>query len=444
MASKLVRPLTSLLLFAATAGVMAAPPQSPPRVAWVGAVVHDGAVRPGRPDRVVVTRGERIEALLPADGFHATSDMTVVDLHGQVLIPGLINTHVHLATSAQPDAARAYLRRELYSGVTAVRDMAGDARLLGELKREAEFNEIPSPDIEYVALMAGPAFFTNPKTQQAARGRVAGDAPWMQAIDEHTDLRLAVARAKGSGAAAIKVYADVSGPLLASVAREAHAQGLHVWSHAAVFPAKPSDAVQAGVDVVSHACMLGYEVTDPLPAVVPHPMMAVDVARLADQGARIDTLLAEMKARGTLLDATLFVYFSDDSGIDCSYATAAKLTARAWRAGVTLTAGTDDEPGDHAGAWSALIQETRLLHDDAGMPPSDVLRAATINGAQALGRDKDMGTIEVGKRANFVILAKDPMIDIRFLDTAVVTVKNGVAYERRAFEAGAAPSAHSP
>jgi hypothetical protein len=79
---------------------------------------------------------------------------------GKFLIPGLMNSHVHLATLANPSAARAYLLRELYSGVTAVRDMAGDARLLGELKREAEFDEIQSPDIYDAAVIAGPQFFT--------------------------------------------------------------------------------------------------------------------------------------------------------------------------------------------------------------------------------------------------------------------------------------------
>lgn len=60
--------------------------------------------------------------------------------------------------------------------------MAGDVRLLGELKREAEFDEIPSPDIFYAAVMAGPAFFVDPRTHQAARGRIAGEVPWMHAV----------------------------------------------------------------------------------------------------------------------------------------------------------------------------------------------------------------------------------------------------------------------
>lgn len=427
------------LVLAATVAAAAAPAK---RTAWVGATVFDGTGAAALPDRVVLVRDDRIEAVLPAAGFHAASDVAVVDLHGKFVIPGLVNTHVHLATSAKPDAARAYLRREIYSGVTAVRDMAGDVRLLGELKREAQFDEIASPDIFYVALFAGPEFFQDPRTHEAARGGVAGEVPWMQAITRDTDLRLAIARAKGTGATAIKVYADVAPSLLAAVTREAHAQGLLVWSHAAVFPARPGDAVEAGVDVVSHACMLGYEVTDPMPPRVPHPIIPVDVRRLAQHGERVDALLARMKARGTILDATLFVYATDDSGVDCTYALAAQLGGRAVAAGVAISTGTDDEPGDYPGPWSGLLKEIALLHDDAGMARADALRAATLTGARAIGRERDMGTLEAGKLANFVVLDADPLADLRALGSVSTTVKNGVAYERRAYraEADAAPN----
>lgn len=433
MTSTRVLALALPLLMMASVARGAAPAEPPARFAWVGGTVIDGTSGPVLPDRVILTRGDRIEAVRAAEGFHADPDMTVIDVHGKFLIPGLVNSHVHLATSAVPDAARTYLRRELFSGVTAVRDMAGDARLLGELGREARFHEIASPDIAYSALIAGPEFFRDPRTQQASRGLTPGSAPWMQAVDGATDLPRAIARAKGSGATGVKVYADVSAPLLAAVAKEAHAQGLLVSSHAAVFPARPGDAVRAGVDVMSHACMLGYEVTDPLPALVTHPPLAVDMRRLAERGDLVDTLLAQMKAHGTLLDATLFIYFADDTGTDCTYAASADLAARAWRAGVALTAGTDDEPGDHAGPWSALLQELVLLHDGAHLPAADVIRAGTINGARAIGRDRDMGTIEAGKLANFVVLDRDPLVDLHHLETLWMTVKDGIAYRRSAF-----------
>ena len=147
-----------------------------------------------------------------------------------------------------------------------------------------------------------------------------------------------------------------------------------------------------------------------------------------------------MKKRGTILDATLYVYFSDDSGVDCKYALTAKLAGEAYRAGIPISAGTDDEPGDSSDNYSALSQEIILLVDGAGLTPVDAIRAATLNGARTIGRDEDMGSIEVGKMANFVILDKDPLSDIRNIRSVYMTVKNGIGYERSHYR----PTAISP
>jgi imidazolonepropionase-like amidohydrolase len=407
--------------------------------AYVGATIYDGTGAAGRPDMVIVTRAGRIAAVVPAGSFHASADTKVINLRGKFVIPGMINSHVHLATSANPAAAKAYLLRELYSGVTAVRDMAGDVRLLAELKREAEFDEIPSPDIYYAAVMAGPDFFADPRTRESARGRVAGDVPWMQAVAPETNLPVAIAQARGTGATAVKIYANVSAPLIAAITAEAHRQGLLVWAHAAVFPARPSEIADAGVDVMSHACMLGYEVSDPIPPAAMHPPVPVNAQKLALPSTRLNMLLADMKRHRTILDATLYVYHSDDSGVDCKYALAAKLAGEAFRAGISLSAGTDDEPGDSSDFYSALLQELALLVDDAGLTPADALRAATINGARTIGREKDMGSIENGKLADFVILDRDPLSDIHNLRSIYMTVKNGIGYKRRAYRTAAIP-----
>ena len=85
----------------------------------------------------------------------------------------------------------------------------------------------------------------------------------MQAVTAETNLPMAVAEARGTGATALKLYADLSAELVKSITAEAHRQHLLVWAHAAVFPALPSDVVDAGVDVISHACLLGYQITSP-------------------------------------------------------------------------------------------------------------------------------------------------------------------------------------
>jgi hypothetical protein len=106
-----------------------------------------------------------------------------------------------------------------------------------------------------------------------------------------------------------------------------------------------------------------------------HPPVPVEAQKLELPNAQLDALLSDMKQRGTILDATLYVYFSDDTGIDCKYALTAKLAGEAYRAGVRLSAGTDDEPGDSKESFSALTQELIPLVQDAGLTPSDAIQS---------------------------------------------------------------------
>ena len=89
----------------------------------------------------------------------------------------------------------------------------------------------------------------------------------MRAVTPSTDLTLAMAEAKGTGATAIKIYADLPGDLVRRITGEAHRQHLLVWAHAAVFPASPREVVDAGVDVVSHSCLLAYQASSAMPPI---------------------------------------------------------------------------------------------------------------------------------------------------------------------------------
>jgi imidazolonepropionase-like amidohydrolase len=111
---------------------------------------------------------------------------------------------------------------------------------------------------------------------------------------------------------------------------------------------------------------------------------------------------------------------------------AGKLTNQAYRSGVTISAGTDgDTPISEP--WPALFDELELLHDSAGLPPMEVIKAATLNGAKAAGQEKDMGTIEAGKLANMVVLAKNPLDDVRNFQSVVLTVKRGRQFPREEY-----------
>jgi imidazolonepropionase-like amidohydrolase len=423
--------LASLAAFATAPA--AAADNAPNTVVYLGATLIDGDPTAVRKAMAVVTRGDRIVSVAPAEGFHPESTWQTVDVGGKFVIPGLINTHVHLATEADPPAARTYLRRELFSGVTTVRDMAGDSRLLVELKREAEFDEIVAPDIFFVALFAGPDFFTDPRTHQAARGRIAGEVPWMRAITRDTDLRQAVAEARGTGASAIKIYADLPAELVTAITVEAHRQNMLVWAHATVFPARPSEVVDAGVDVISHSCLLGYEISEPAVPAYQHRVPVATVATLK-ANPKLEALMTHIRQRGTILDATAYVFDSDPSP-SCPAGAEDYLTRLAYKAGIPISVGTDDDLGGK-GAFSDLDNEVAVLVKNVGMSTADVIRSATIIGARTLHLEKELGTIEAGKSADFVVLDKNPLDDIDNIRSVETVVKHGIAHPRSDFKSG--------
>ena len=417
-----------------------APPQPGTRIAYRHAALIDGSGRPLQRDMTVITDGERIAAILP-DRQLTNGQLTgarQADLAGKFLIPGLIDSHQHLATPPDRIEAEARLRRDIYSGITGTRDMADDLRQIADITRAARIGEIASPEIAYAALMAGPSFFDDPRTQAIAAGAVAGRVPWEQAIDAKTDMPLAVARAKGTYASAVKIYANLPGPLVAAITREAHRQGMRVWAHGMVFPATPFEVVDAGVDTVSHTCYLAYQAMAKRPDAYQH-RFPIDAALFARDNPVMARLFADMVRRGTVLDATLHVYREVEAAAReqhkpplCTVALAGRLTNQAYRAGVAISSGTDgDTPlGD---LFPSLFDELELLRDAAGLPPVAVLQAATLTGAKAMGEDKDMGTIEPGKLANMVVLARNPLDDVRNFRSVVLTVKRGRQFPRNEF-----------
>ena len=421
------------------------PPYAPPRelVVLRHATLFDGTGDTPRPDMDVVVEGERIKQVVrDADLDPAiVRKARVIDLRRRFLLPGMIDAHVHLATPPNRRQAEAVLRRDIYGGVTAVRDMADDLRAVGDLSRASLVGEIAAPDIYYAALMAGPAFFTDERTRQTSAGGEPGHVPWLQAVTEGTDIPLAVAQARGTFATAIKLYADMTPALAARITQEAHRQQMKVWAHATLYPAKPSDVVAAGVDTISHACLLVREPMARVPA-WGQPRPAVDSAGFADgRNAALSRLFAEMKRRGTILDATIWTYSADTAGSTtmppllpggCDEKIGGAIAGQAYRAGVMIDAGTDNV-ADGSDPWPDLLHELAAMSKEAGMPNAAILRSATLIAAKATGQERDMGSIEAGKLANMVVLTHDPLVDLRHLKTVIMTMKRGRMCERTAF-----------
>ena len=398
--------------------------------ALVGLTLIDGTGAPARSGMTLLVEKGRIRDVFPDGAKPLPVGTERADLRGRWVIPGLIDAHVHLETDPSgSDGAAAVatrLRNALLGGVTTVRDMGGDTRVLAGLARAAALNETVSPSVVYAAVFAGPEFFGDPRIVESTRGATAGAAPWARAVRGDTDLRLAVAEAKGTGASALKLYAALPAAALVPLVGEAHRQGLAVWSHAALFPARPSEVVDAGVDVVSHASLLVWEAAAAMPSYTQRA--AGDFARVPPTGGAIDALLKDMAQRGTILDATLLVVSRPDQRAKGGE-WASRVTGRAHELGVRIAAGTDGFIGDDNGDLPNLHEELALLVR-AGLAPLEAISAATSVAAAALDVENDRGVLAPGMAADLVILERDPLVDIRNSRSILWVMKAGRRYSR--------------
>lgn len=440
-----------VLAFLSAAFVAAAPASgqvdgAPPLEVLYGFTLVDGRGGPPILDAAMAIRGNEILTVSSRrellSGPNAPRDVIVTDLGGGWVIPGLIDSHVHLSTSPNRGRAEAELERLLYGGVTAVRDMAGDARALASLARDTRLGQIAGPDVYFSALMAGPSFLADPRPQASAAGETAGEVPWMQAITAETNLVEAIARAKGTYATGIKIYANLEPELVRAITREAHRQDMKVWAHSMVFPTRPMDVVQAGVDVISHVCRLSWEGMAEAPTEYHHDEVP-HYGNFSAASAVFTELFEAMLANRTVLDATLAMYVraADDPDNDlsdrCDVDFARALVARANEMGVPVTAGTDFT-APRGDPFPALYEEMEELAAGGGLTPMQTILSATSVAAAVLGAEDRYGVLEHGRPVSFVLLADDPLQDMSALRSVRSVWKNGERFDRSGYRPRAA------
>lgn len=383
--------------------------------------------------QTIALDGDRISAIYDTGSKKRPADSTVLDMKGLYVLPGLIDAHVHHATEPEggdnATVTQQRLSALLRGGVTTVRDMGGDVRVLMGLKRQAELDLIQSPDIYYSVIIGGPEFFSDPRTVASARGKTPGDTDWMRSVNSQTDFDALMLRTLGTGATGIKIYAKVPADLMPKLSAAAKKHGVRVWAHAYVGPAKPVDAVQAGVEVISHAPDLAATVISSyenwrrkdLP-------VSEEVKKASFDGANYLPLLTQMKQQGTMLDATLTIFHQlQQRNLNAAtiYQHGVLLTRLAHQQGIKIVAGTD-YLSDKAGLDYPMVhQEMQLLVEQAGLTPLEAIQAATLHGAEAIGIADQVGSLEAGKKANLVILSADPTKSISNSRQISHVIKNG-------------------
>jgi imidazolonepropionase-like amidohydrolase len=398
--------------------------------------VIDGISNEVKTHYTLIVHNNLIEAVGPVKDISIPDSVTVFYYPGKYIIPGLIDSHVHLATDPTKEDNRARaendLKDMLLSGITSVRDMAGDARALASLARDADLDQIPSPDIYYSALMAGPAFFKDPRTHLTTEGGKAGEMPYMRAVTDTTDLRIAVAEAKGSGATAIKLYAELTGELAKKITNEAHVQHMLVWSHANLDKASTLEVINAGVNSISHAAMITGWNSKTVPAQCLKPGRSKSFWDSLFTTLPVQDQIKAMQAHQTILDATILTY--KEAGSDPSlpadrkaallamYEMGKRFTILANKNGITISAGTDLDDKKF------VQREMKLLVNECSFTPMEAIQCATKNGALVLGIEHTSGTIQKGKIANLVLLSDNPALEMDNIDKVVLVIKNGKFY----------------
>ena len=447
-------------LASACSGPTVRPPETPPAhptTAIVGANLWDGTGRAPVPNAVTLVRGDRILCAGSAGECPVPEGARVIDAQGQYLIPGLVDSHVHLLFLVNGSAGQELaldLRDLLAQGVTTVRDMGNDpAALLSRVRALGA-----APRVYAMQLVAGRRFFFNGfRGTETSRGVVYRQPPalTMQRLGwrplmflSEDDPAHVIEEAREAGAIGLKLYAQLDSLAVRRLTEAAHLAGMPVWGHAWLQPTSVLEESMAGMEGVVHAAGLAgelYTVAE-RDSLVNEGDLQTATAKVATVGSahdpRVLAALDAMARRGTFFEPTLDAVRHSVASYDArsrripsiqeDYARAAarfgvEVTREAVKRGVPISAGSDHVAYGPVRDRASLYGELQFLVDSIPMSPTAALLAATRDAARAIGGEaaERVGTIEAGRYADLVLLSKDPLEDIRNLESVELVMQGG-------------------
>ena len=337
-----------------------------------------------------------------------------VDLAGKTVIPAIIDTHTHLSNTRE--ALINDLQRRAYYGVGVVTSLGQDT---GDLPYEIRNQIIPN----------------------AARFRTAGrgitapepgrsEVPYW--ITSEEQARKAVQELGGRKVDLVKIWVDdrdgkymkLSPAIYRAVIEEAHKHGLRVTAH--IFTLEDAKGLlRAGIDAFAHG-IRDRDVDDEVMALFKQRPNVIVAPNLPDRGVAVDlSWLRDSVTAGEF--QKLQAAATDRPEAQKTFGIQARNLARLAKEGVRIALGTDGNT-----AWSPHLEMADMVA--AGMTPAQVLTAATRNGADLL-QMKDVGTIEAGRSADFVVLDANPLQDITNTRRISAVYLRGAAVDRPVLKA---------
>ena len=383
----------------------------------------DGTGAAPVPGQALIVEGRRISWIGPEAQLPEGSDGHAIDGQGGTIMPGMINCHVHLTNDGSPDlfgqverdsvtvsALRGYLNLQatLESGVTSVRDCGAANGIALDLARAVDDGLVPGPRIRaagrVITMTGGHGHFIGREAdgpagvRQATRAEIKAGAHFIKAMATGGVLTPGVTPTQTA----------LQPDELEAVAREAHNSGRRAACHA-IGNAGIKNAVRAGIDSIEHAYYLDDEALE----------------LMIDRGTYIvPTLLAGHQIISNGQAGRVPPWITEKSL--ASAERHRESFAAAVKSGLKIAAGTD--AGTPFNPHGDLPAELKLMVE-YGLRPADAVVAATRNAAENLGLLQDTGTIEVGKRADLLLVDGDPVADISCLSRVSYVVSNGTAIE---------------
>ena len=436
--------ICAVLLFCAGSGVSA----DGQTLVLAGGTLIDGTGGPPIRDAVIVIEGSRIRAVGARGQVSYPPAAQVIDTRGRTILPGLIDSHIHLRDHMLP--------MFLPHGVTTIADTNNYTSWSIALRDALEAGRIKGPRLFVSGIAAGgptageSATRTSPSQQFGAYARTSSDGSVSPGVALQTveDAREYVGTLLAKGVDMLKVDLDLTLDQLRAVVDEANSAGVMVVGHSE----NMRTAAEIGLQYMEHTDTVGRAILD---------QMEVS----AEQGSSpesimdtrlFDSLVEVMVRQGVYANPTLFVRWAASTPRAREWADAARdliqdpglrfvptATAESWTrprgradiqgftkvaeflrrfvlAGGKIASGTDSGymPG------LSLHYEMQMLVD-IGISPMQAIQGATLWGAESIGQAEALGSVEPGKLADITVVEGNPLDDISATRNIRIVIKEG-------------------